>query len=159
MLVAVHDAVAAGGGGDDAITTFVNEHRHLYGFGVPFRAYDERLVAFRAALGKRGTVGGPFWQLAQRFWRIAKETRRIEVNIIGATAAICLDLGFTPAQVAPMAVMLLTPTFLGNATEAAAQSPEVLKRLPPESIAYVGPAPRESPRKRARAAQAQSSKQ
>jgi hypothetical protein len=49
------------------------------------------------------------WQLAQRFWRIARDTRRIEVNIIGATAAICLDLGFTPAQVAPMAVMLLTP--------------------------------------------------
>ena len=146
MLVALHDAVVAGGGGDDVITTFVNEHRHLYGFGVPFRAYDERLVAFKAALERRGIVGGPFWKLAERFWRIARETRRVEVNIIGATAAICLDLGFTPAQVAPMAVMLLTPTFLGNATEAAAQSPAVLKRLPPEAIRYVGPPPRESPR-------------
>lgn len=146
MLVAVRDAVVAGGGGDDVITTFVNEHRHLYGFGVPFRAYDERLVAFKAALERRGIAGGPFWQLAERFWRIARDTRRVEVNIIGATAAICLDLGFTPAQVAPMAVILLTPTFLGNATEAAAQSPDVLKRLPPEAIRYVGPPPRESPR-------------
>lgn len=152
MLVAVDEAVKAAGGGDEAIAKFVNDNRHLYGFGVPVRAYDERLVAFRAALERRGIAGGHFWQLAQRFWRIAKESRRIEVNIIGATAAICLDLGFTPAQVAPMAVMLLTPTFLGNATEAAAQSPESLKRLPPEAIRYVGPPPRESPR-------AQSSKQ
>lgn len=158
MLVAVDEAVTAGGGGDDAITKFVNDHRHLYGFGVPFRAYDERLVAFRGALEKRGATGGRFWQLAERFWRIARDTRRIEVNIIGATAAVCLDLGFTPAQVAPMAVMLLTPTFLGNATEAAAQSPDVLKRLPAETIRYVGPPPRESPR--ALAARAgQSSKQ
>lgn len=157
MLVALSEAVEAAGEGDDAITAFVNEHRHLYGFGVPFRAHDERLVAFRATLEQRGTAGGRFWQLAERFWRIAREERKLEVNIIGATAAICLDLGFTPAQVAPMAVMLLTPTFLGNATEAAAQSPEVLKHLPPEAIHYVGPPPRESPR--ARVTRAQSSKQ
>ncbi len=156
MLVDLDEAVTAAGGGDDAVALFVNEHRHLYGFGVPFRANDERLVAFRVALEQRGIVGGRFWQLAQRFWRIARDSRRVEVNIIGATAAICLDLGFTPAQVAPMAVMLLTPTFLGNATEAAAQSPDVLKRLPPEAIRYVGPPPRESPRA---LAAAQSSKQ
>lgn len=146
MLVDLDGEVSAAGGGDDAILQFVTAHRHLYGFGVPFRAFDERLVAFKGALDRRGHVPGRFWQLAERFWRIARESRRIEVNIIGATAALCLDLGFTPTQVAPMAVMLLTPTFLANATEAAAQSPEVLRRLPDDCVRYIGPPPRLSPR-------------
>lgn len=146
MLVALNAAVAATIADDDAILSFVMANRHLYGFGVPFRQYDERLKAFRGALARRGHAPGTYWKLAERFWRIARESRRIEVNIIGATAALCLDLGFTPAQVAPMAVILLTPTFLGNATEAAAQSPEVLKSLPMEFVRYVGPPPRESPR-------------
>ena len=106
---------------------------HLYGFGVPMRSFDERVVAFRAALDARSFVGGHFWQLAERFWHIARQQRRVEVNIIGAAAAICLDLGFTPAQAASMAVILLTPTLLTNATEAAAQAPAVLRRLPPET--------------------------
>lgn len=150
MLVALDAAVTAAGGGDDAVLEFVTANRHLYGFGVPFRKYDERLTAFRAALERRGTQPGRFWQLAERFWRIARDSRRVEVNIIGATAALCLDLGFTPAQVAPMAVMLLTPTFLANAAEAAAQSPEVMRVLPDECVRYVGPPPRQSPRARSR---------
>jgi len=146
LLVELRGFLAASGDTDDAIREFVGRQPKLFGFGVPVRAVDERLVAFKAALANRGYPCGEHWRLAERFWRIVKEERRVEVNIIGATAAICLDLGFTPAQVAPMAVMLLTPTFLGNATEAAAQSPAVLRRLPPESIRYVGPPPRESPR-------------
>ncbi len=146
LLLELKAKVDAAGGADDAIRTFVKEQAKLFGFGVPVRAVDERLVAFKTALEHRKYPPGPYWQLAERFWRIARDSRGIEVNIIGATAALCLDLGFTPAQVAPMAVMLLTPTFLANATEAAAQSPEVLKSLPPECIRYVGPAPRESAR-------------
>jgi hypothetical protein len=146
MLVALNAAVTATNDDDDAILAFVMANQHLYGFGVPFRKYDERLSAFRGALERRGHLPGKYWKLAERFWRIARESRRIEVNIIGATAALCLDLGFAPAQVAPMAVMLLTPTFLANATEAAAQSPEVLKALPAECVRYVGPPARESPR-------------
>lgn len=146
LLVELRSFLTVAWDTDDAIREFVADQPKLFGFGVPVRSVDERLVAFRTALANRAYPCGPFWQLAERFWRIARDTRRVEVNIIGATAAICLDLGFTPAQVAPMAVMLLTPTFLGNATEAAAQSPEVLKHLPPEAIRYVGPPPRESPR-------------
>lgn len=146
LLVELRTALDAEGGSDDAIRRFVTTQPKLYGFGVPVRAEDERLVAFKKALEHRKYSHGCYWKLAERFWRIARESRRIEVNIIGATAALCLDLGFTPAQVAPMAVILLTPTFLGNATEAAAQSPEVLKSLPMEFVRYVGPPPRESPR-------------
>lgn len=152
LLVELRVFLASAGDTDDAIRAFVARQPKLFGFGVPVRAVDERLVAFKRALVNRAYPCGEHWQLAERFWRVVKEERRVEVNIIGATAAICLDLGFTPAQVAPMAVMLLTPTFLGNATEAAAQAPGALKRLPPEAIRYVGPPPRQSPR-------AQSSKQ
>jgi citrate synthase len=146
LLVELRRAVDAGGGGDDAIRLFVEKQPKLFGFGVPVRSVDERLVAFKAALAHRNYQPGEHWKLAERFWRVARDSRRIEVNIIGATAALCLDLGFTPAQIAPMAVMLLTPTFLANATEAAAQSPEILRSLPDECVRYVGPAPRESPR-------------
>jgi hypothetical protein len=145
LLLELRAAVAsAPADDDDAIRAFVARQPKLFGFGVPVRAVDERLVAFKAALARRGYPPGEHWKLAERFWRVARDTRRIEVNIIGATAALCLDLGFTPAQVAPMAVMLLTPTFIANATEAAAQSPEVLRCLPEECIRYTGPAPRES---------------
>lgn len=149
LLVALDHAVVSRSDSDAAIAEFVQQNRHLHGFGVPLRPYDERLVAFRAAMERRAFVGGRFWQLADRFWQIVRESRGIEVNIIGATAAICLDMGFTPAQVAPMAVLLLTPTFLANATEAAAQAPDVLKRLPSERVRYVGVDPRVSPRAQA----------
>jgi len=131
---------------EEAIRDFIAANKHLYGFGVPFRVEDERVVAFRRALAQRAHTPGRYWQLAERFWRIVRETRKVEVNIIGVTAALCLDFGFTPAQVAPMAVTLLQPTFLMNATEAAAQAPACLRRLPDDCVRYEGPPPRRSPR-------------
>ena len=145
-LVELHDAVESAGGSDEAIVAFIARQPKLYGFGVPVRAVDERVVAFRTALARRQYPPGKYWQLAERYWSVVKEVRGVEVNIIGAMAAVCLDLGFTPAQVAPMAITLLQPTFLSNATEAAALAPAVLKSLPPDAVRYVGPAPRESPR-------------
>jgi hypothetical protein len=145
-LVELDAAVENGGEGDEAIVAFVARQSRLHGFGVPVRAVDERLVAFRSALVRRQYPAGKYWRLAERYWRVVKEVRNLEVNIIGAMAAICLDLGLVPAQVVPMAITLLQPTFLSNATEAAAQSPSVLKSLPAASVRYAGPEPRVSPR-------------
>jgi len=145
-LVELQAAVAGSGGGDQDIVAFIHRQTKLYGFGVPVRSVDERLVAFRAALAQQGYETGEHWALAQRYWRLVKEVRGVEVNIIGAAAAILLDLGFTPEQVAPMAVTLLQPTFLSNALEASVQSPPDLKCLPREAVCYTGPAPRISAR-------------
>jgi hypothetical protein len=76
----------------------------------------------------------------------------VPVNIIGATAAICLDLGFRPREIAPMAAILLQPTLLANAVAGTVEAPEVLRRLPDDCVRYVGPAPRQSPRAAAAAA-------
>lgn len=131
---------------DVGIGTFIDARGRLMGFGVPFREVDERVVAFRSCLERRGRASGRYWVLAERFWRVMKVRRGAPVNIVGATAAVCLDLGFAPREIAPMAAVLLQPTLLANAVGGATESPEVLRRLPASSIRYAGPAPRESPR-------------
>lgn len=138
-LLATHDD-------DEAIASFVAEHKRLIGFGVPFREVDERVVSVRACLALRGRADGAYWVLAERLWRVVKKERGVAANIISATAAICLDLGFEPREIAPMAAILLQPTLLANAVGGAVESPEVLRCLPPDAVRYVGPAPRESPR-------------
>jgi hypothetical protein len=132
---------------DDApIVAFVEERKRLVGFGVPFRDVDERVVSMRECLQRRARTDGAYWALAERFWRVVKERRGVPANIVGATAAICLDLGFEPREIAPMAAVLLQPTLLANAVAGAVESPEELRQLPDDAIRYVGPAPRESPR-------------
>jgi hypothetical protein len=131
---------------DDAIRAFLEPRKRLIGFGVPLRAVDERVVAFRTCLARRGRSGGAWWSLGERLWRVVKETRGVEVNIVGATAAISLDLGFAPREIVPLAAVLLQPTLLGNAVAGAVESPEHLRSLTPEEVRYVGPGPRESAR-------------
>lgn len=144
-LVALRGHLAATEDTDASIGTFVERHKRLVGFGVPVRDVDERVIAVRACLAKRGRLDGPYWQLAERFWRVVREKRGVPVNIIGAAAAICLDLGFEPREIAPMAATLLQPTLLANAVAGAVESPEQLRNLAPEHVRYVGPAPRKSP--------------
>jgi hypothetical protein len=132
---------------DDAqIVAFVEQRKRLVGFGVPFRDVDERVVSVRRCMARRHRTNGPYWALAERFWRVVHETRGVPVNIVGATAAICLDLGFQPREIAPMAAILLQPTLLANAVAGAVESPEALRCLPDEAVRYVGPPARQSPR-------------
>jgi hypothetical protein len=131
---------------DSSISAFIKGRKRLIGFGVPLRDVDERVVSIRRCLQRRGRTDGEYWMLAERLWRVVKEARGIEVNIIGATAAICLDLGFAPADVVPIAAILLQPTLLANAVAGAVESPEELRRLPVHAVRYVGPGPRESAR-------------
>lgn len=146
VLTDLYNHVNEHGETDASIADFVTSRKRLVGFGVPFRETDERLDALRAVIARRGRTMGKYWALAQRFWRVVKEKRGVEANIIGGTAAVCLDLGFTEEQASAMAVMLLEPTFLSNAVEGAGQKSAVLQRLPDEAIRYAGAAPRKSPR-------------
>lgn len=146
LLVALRAHLDATVDDDAAIAAFLESRRRLIGFGVPLREVDERVVAFRACLERRGRSSGAYWTLGERLWRVVKQLRGVEVNIIGATAAISLDLGFQPRDVVPLAAVLLQPTLLANAVAGAVESPELLRSLPPESVRYVGPPPRESPR-------------
>jgi hypothetical protein len=146
MLVELRAHLDATRDDDAAIAEFIAPRKRLLGFGVPLRDVDERVVSMRRCLERRNRTGGRYWSLAERFWRVVKERRGVEANIIGATAAVCLDLGFEPREVVPMAAVLLQPTLLANAVAGAVESPEELRQLPDDAIRYVGPAPRESPR-------------
>jgi hypothetical protein len=146
LLVELRHAVDAGPDREAAIATFVDTRKRLIGFGVPYRDVDERVLSLRACLERRGRADGGWWRLGEDLWRVAKARRNLVVNIIGGASAALLDLGFDLPHVAPMAAMLLTPTLLANAVEAAAEPAADLLRLPDEAISYVGPAPRKSKR-------------
>lgn len=134
---------------DASIEAFIEPRKRLVGFGVPLRNVDERVVSIRSCLERRERLNGEHWRLGERLWSVVRERRGVEVNIIGATAAICLDLGFEPCEIPPMAAVLLQPTLLANAVAGAVESPEQLRCLPDEAIRYAGPPPRDSPRARA----------
>jgi len=129
-----------------AIEAFLDTRKRMIGFGVPVRAVDERVVALRKQLTARGLTSRRYWELGEAFWATANEKRGLVVNIIGAVAAVCLDLGFRPDEVAPMAAMLLQPTLLSNSFEAAREPAASLLCLPTSAIRYAGPAARKSPR-------------
>ena len=147
MLVDLREYLATTTDDDASIAAFIEPRKRLIGFGVPLREVDERVVSMRRCLERRERTNGAYWLLAERLWRVVKERRGVEVNIIGATAAIGLDLGFAPRDIVPIAAILLQPTLLANAVAGAVESPEELRCLPADAVRYVGPAPRESPRK------------
>lgn len=125
-----------------AAEALVARTKWLVGFGVPFRPADERVVALRACVEARGRAGLPYWRLLGALGDAVRAARKLEVNIGGAAAAVALDLGFSPAEVAPIAMAMTSNTFLANALEGAAQQSEALLVLPAARVRYVGRAPR-----------------
>lgn len=126
----------------------------LVGYGVYFRRprpaddvpHDERVEALRAQLHRRGRTGLPYWKLFERFNEVVRVERRVSPTIAAAAAALLLDMGFTPHQVSAIAFFSNATTFTSNAFEAAEQKSETLQRLPVDSVAWAGQAPRLSPR-------------
>jgi hypothetical protein len=118
----------------------------LLGLGVPFRPRDERVDMLVERVDARGRNALPYWLLftraADTFWRI----RHVRPNMGLAAAAICLDMGFTPAQIGPLITALAAPAYWANAFEGAEQAPACLQMLPESCVRYVGPPPRKSPR-------------
>jgi hypothetical protein len=106
-----------------------------YGFGVPFRPRDERLVMLAERVAARGRGHLAHWRIFEQVAETIRRIRGLEPNVGLGAAAVCLDIGFTPAQIGPLI------TALG-----AEQAPASLQILPRGSVNYVGPAPRSSPR-------------
>lgn len=134
-----------------AVLRRVEQGERLPGFGVPLRDADERLVALRACLRRRGRDGRPAWQLMETLSDSMRSARGLEPNIAMGLAAAALDLGVRPEHVAPLMVCLLQPTFAANAREGAEQRSAFLRDMPREHVEYVGAPPRTSPRARASA--------
>ena len=120
----------------------------VWGFGTPFRAYDERLVALREHVVRRGRDQLPYYRLMNATADIIRETRRVEPNLGIALAAVFLDMGLTPTQIGALVAALMQHMFFAQAVEGAAQADTVLQRLPDDSVDYAGRSPRQSPRAR-----------
>lgn len=122
-----------------------NQNRPV-GFGVPFRQRDERVDILTDRVAARGRSELPYWRLyaavGETVWRI----KSVRPNMTLASAAVFLDMGFTPAQIGPLMTAIGASAFWANAFEGAEQAPACLQTLPEGSVNYVGPAPRRSPR-------------
>ena len=139
---------------DDAVHARVERHLadggRFFGFGVPYRPIDERVVALEKSLRERGRTFGPHWKLMRQIERALVARKKLPVNIVGAGAALELDLGFAPEQIGVLMTMAASLSFMANAVEGAEQMPELLRKLPLECVEYVGRAPRLTPRAEAK---------
>jgi hypothetical protein len=120
------------------------------GFGVAFRARDERVEGIKACVVKRNRDKGKHWQLVMAIDALMVDKRKVQLNLAMASAAVLLDLGFTPPQVRMWMSAYLDVCFYANAVEGAEQQSAVLRKLPDDAIDYVGREPRLSPRAEAK---------
>jgi hypothetical protein len=118
----------------------------LWGFGVPFRPWDERLFVLKRRVTERKRDTLPAWRVMDVASEAARKLKGVEPNIAVGLAAVCLDLGLTPRQVGILCVTLAQVDYLANCYEGAEQKPAVLRRLPADRMRYLGRPPRQSPR-------------
>lgn len=134
----VHEAVAA----------YRREHGFVWGFGTPYRGRDERVLAFRQCLERRGRTHLPYFRTIEAVAIAMKEMTRADPNIGGVLAAVLLDMGLEPNEIGAMVVALVQHMFLAQALESATTPNLTLRELPPEYVTYRGRAERVSPRSR-----------
>jgi hypothetical protein len=131
---------------EDECRRLLERKDRLFGFGVPFRARDERLDMLIERVAARGRSELPYWRLFTRVVEILRRIRQLEPNVGLGAAAACLDIGFTPAQIGPLIAALGSADLWSNAFEGAQQAPPCMQSLPIDSVRYVGPPPIRSPR-------------
>ncbi len=126
----------------------MKSHRMVPGFGVPGRSFDQRLRVLDAHLAAVHRTDLPFHQIKEAVVRAAKtHIPKAPPNVSLGLAASCLDMGFRPEDMGPLAHLLAMNAELANAVEGARNPASELQCLPDKAIRYVGPAPRTSPRK------------
>jgi len=130
----------------EAIRRRLENKERIAGFGAPFRRADERLVAFRESVARRGRSTGRYWDLAVRVAHAGMAAGNLPANIVLFTAALLLDLGVREDQCGDLMMGLVSTLFLAGAHEGARQAEPQLRRLPDDAVEYLGPPPRRSPR-------------
>lgn len=122
----------------------LDEKGRLAGFGVPFRPVDERAVALNEKVKARNRHTGTFWKLHEAVADYLRETRGIPANVGLPVAALSLDMGLKPENLAALYTGLTINVFLANAVEGAKQAPQLLRCLPDTTVEYIGREPRHS---------------
>ena len=106
------------------------------------RGVDERVVALRGCVERRGVATREHWALSTELWALVEAEKNVRATIFDATAAVLLDLAFSIEEIHALATILLQPQFLAHAFDGAMHPAPSLARLPDEAVVYVGPAPR-----------------
>jgi len=128
-----------------AVEAHIRKHQFVWGFGTPFRPKDERLVAFKSCIERRGKQSLPYFRTMEAMADAVRELRHAEPNIGIALAATLLDMGLSPAQVGALVVALMQHMFFAHAVEGAAAERSLLRELPAEYVTYRGREARLSP--------------
>ena len=136
----------------DAVARHLAERGRIAGFGVPFRAEDERLVALRSMIARHPAVRRPMWRMFLRVEAVMRAKEQLPPNIVMALAALLLDLGLPAQRAGMLLTMMMAPTFSAHALEASEQDGPLLQELPAAALEYQGAAPRRSPAEAARVA-------
>jgi hypothetical protein len=101
---------------DAALAAAVERHRacrgRIMGFGVPFRAEDERLLALREMLAGHPATRRPTWRLFERLARVMRGHGGLAPNIVIALAALLVDLGLAPHRAGMFFAMIMAPKLL-----------------------------------------------
>jgi hypothetical protein len=150
-LIALSANVGADFTDDDvarAAEALFRDGGRIPGFGVPFRDEDERVVAASRFVEQMGHAERRHWRLARAASACVKARHGLAPNYGVACAAILLDMGFAPRDIAPIMLLGIHLGQIPNAVEGAEQRADVLRSLPAEAISYEGPPPRRSPRAR-----------
>lgn len=150
VLIALHAEIAGREDDPDVVRAAVAEYRRkhgfVWGFGTPYRGRDERVVAFRSCMERRGRTKLPYFRTIEAVSVAMKEATRADPNIGGVMAAALLDMGLAPREVCAMVVALVHHMFLAQSLESASAPNLQLRELPSEYVTYRGQAPRASPR-------------
>lgn len=139
--------------GSAQLSAFLEEmlsRGRVSGFGVAFRPHDERVDGIKQCLAARKRTTGRYWKLVVAIDELMGDKRKVRLNLAMASAAVMLDLGFTPIQIRAWMSAYLDISYYANAVEEAELQSESLRQLPLECIDYVGRGPRLSPRAEAK---------
>jgi hypothetical protein len=119
---------------DAALAEHAQDHRRFIGFGVPMRAYDERIVGLHACLRGHVATRRRYWCYALRIADAVRARDRVEPNIVLPLSALMLDLGFSPRRCGVFAGAMISHCFMAHAVEAAEQDGPWLQTVPATSI-------------------------
>lgn len=154
-----HDLLAASGAGDDLASTVAQGidrflaagTGHVPGFGHRFHPIDPRaprLMQVVRDAAAAGTVTGRFADVAEAIEAdlARRKGRRIPMNIDGATAVICAELGFPPPLARGLFCLSRSVGLLAHAWEQTEQGGRNKGPIPRDRIwTYTGPPPRDVP--------------
>jgi hypothetical protein len=147
VLLELHTAIAeAAGDVDGVVNAYLTQHSFVWGFGTPFRGRDERLVAFRRSMQKRGRDVLPYWRTMETVAAAVTQAKKAEPNMGIAVAAALLDMGLEPQEILLLVVALMQHMFFAHALDGTRSDAVALRELPVDYVKYDGRPPRLSPR-------------